>query len=123
MNWGRGIRNTFKYCGIYTPGTNPEFIEGDVFKTIIPLEAKEDEERILVLGWDKIRERLGDKLGDNEWKILKAIWENPASSIPEIAPKVGISTTAVENNLKKLRIKELIGRVGTPRTGYWKINI
>lgn len=51
----------------------------------------------LVLGWDEVRERLGDKLGDklgfklgdNEWKILKTIWENPTSSIPEIARKVG----------------------------------
>jgi DNA-binding MarR family transcriptional regulator len=49
-------------------------------------------------------------------EILKIIWENPASSIPEIARKEGISTTAVENNLKKLRIKELIGRVETPGT-------
>ena len=85
------------------------------------------------MGWDEVRERLddrlgnalgdklgdklgdglGDRLGDNECKILKVIWENPASSIPEIAQKVGISTTAVENNLKKLRVKELIGRVGT----------
>jgi ATP-dependent DNA helicase RecG len=128
---GSGIRNTFKYCGIYTPGTNPEFIEGDVFNTIVPLETKEDKVSSLVFEWDEIRERLGnklgnklgDRLGDNEWKILKAIWENPSCSIPEIARKVGISTTAVENNLKKLRIKELIGRVGTPRAGYWKINM
>lgn len=61
---GSGIRNTFKYCGMYTPGTNPEFIEGDVFRTVVPLEAKEDNERILVLGWDEVRERLGDRLGD-----------------------------------------------------------
>lgn len=34
---GSGVRNTYKYCGIYTPGTEPEFIEGDVFQAIIPI--------------------------------------------------------------------------------------
>jgi hypothetical protein len=69
-----------------------------IFKTIVPLKAKEDKERILGLGWDEVKERLdgrlghglgdklGNRLGDNEWKILKVIWENRASSIPEIAP-------------------------------------
>lgn len=35
---GSGVRNTFKYCGVYTPGATPKFIDGDIFKTIIPLE-------------------------------------------------------------------------------------
>ncbi len=35
---GSGVRNTCKYCGLYTPGTKPEFIEGDVFKAIIPIQ-------------------------------------------------------------------------------------
>jgi ATP-dependent DNA helicase RecG len=35
---GSGIQNTYKYCGLYTPGSNPEFIEGDVFKTSIPIQ-------------------------------------------------------------------------------------
>lgn len=35
---GSGVRNTYKYCGLYTPDTEPEFIEGDVFKTIIPIQ-------------------------------------------------------------------------------------
>jgi ATP-dependent DNA helicase RecG len=35
---GSGIRNTSKYCNIYNDnGGNAEFIEGDIFKTIIPL--------------------------------------------------------------------------------------
>lgn len=33
---GSGVRNIYKYNKIYS-GANPEFIEGDVFKTIIPL--------------------------------------------------------------------------------------
>jgi ATP-dependent DNA helicase RecG len=36
---GSGVRNIYKYNRIYS-GADPEFIEGDVFKTIIPLTAK-----------------------------------------------------------------------------------
>ena len=36
---GSGVRNIYKYNKIYA-GADPEFIEGDVFKTIIPLTAQ-----------------------------------------------------------------------------------
>lgn len=35
---GSGMRNTYKYTKLYSGGT-PEFIEGNVFKTMIPLTA------------------------------------------------------------------------------------
>lgn len=39
---GSGIRNTSKYCSEYNDNRgNAEFIEGDVFRTIIPLAVKE----------------------------------------------------------------------------------
>ena len=40
---GSGIRNVYKYSKIYL-GADPEFLEGDVFKTIIPLVSKSVEE-------------------------------------------------------------------------------
>ena len=33
---GSGMRNTYKYTRLYSGGT-PEFIEGDVFRTVVPL--------------------------------------------------------------------------------------
>ena len=69
----------------------------------------------------RIKKQLGDKLGDNEWKIIEIVWENPSASIPEMAEKIGISTTAVENNIKKLKEKNLLGRVGSAKAGHWEI--
>lgn len=34
---GSGMRNTYKYTKLYSGGT-PQFIEGDIFQTIIPLD-------------------------------------------------------------------------------------
>jgi ATP-dependent DNA helicase RecG len=43
-------------------------------------------------------------------------------AIPVMAEKLGISTTAVEKNLKKLKEKGAIARVGAARGGAWRIN-
>ena len=37
---GSGVRNVFKYTGIFSNGGNPQFIEDDVFKLIIPVTAQ-----------------------------------------------------------------------------------
>ena len=34
---GSGVRKIFKYCKYYS-GKEPEFVEGDVFRIIVPLE-------------------------------------------------------------------------------------
>lgn len=64
---GSGVRNVFKYCGIYTPGAEPEFIEGDIFKTIIPLKAKEEVKPIMLptLDWPEVRSKFGENTGSN----------------------------------------------------------
>lgn len=36
---GSGVRNIYKYNKIYS-GAEPTFIEGDIFKTIIPLTSQ-----------------------------------------------------------------------------------
>lgn len=44
---GSGVRKLFKYCRHYTGGKDPELIEGDIFKCIVPLtpEATKQVER------------------------------------------------------------------------------
>ena len=66
-------------------------------------------------------DRLGDRLGDNQRKIIEIIKENSKISIPQLAERIGISTTAVENNLSKLKKLGIIRRVGTTKKGFWEI--
>lgn len=58
---GSGVRNTFKYCGLYTPGTTPVFIEDDVFKTVIPLKTEENKEDGVDVV-EKVRRKFGENL-------------------------------------------------------------
>ncbi len=66
-------------------------------------------------------ERLGERLGENEGKILSLLSKDPHLSIPQIAEAIGISTTAVENNIKKLKEKGLLLRIGPAKGGRWKV--
>lgn len=65
--------------------------------------------------------KLGEKLGENERKILSILAGDPYLSIPQIADAIGISTTAVENNIKKLKRKGLLLRIGPAKGGRWKV--
>jgi ATP-dependent DNA helicase RecG len=124
---GSGVRNTFKYCGIYTPGTKPEFIEEDVFTTIIPLNAKEGEETVSVSNWEevrrKVRRKFGEKFGESSEKIVEMIFGNQYISASEMAEVIGITERAVEKQLAKLKERDIIDRIGPDKGGYWKIKV
>ncbi len=109
---GSGIRNTFKYCSIYTPGAKPEFIEGDVFKTIIPLMTKHGTTQITTqITIQKIPER-----------IIENLKKNPSLSRKELAELLGdITEDGVKYHIDKLKQEGKIERIGGTR-GYWKVN-
>ncbi|MBI4309250.1 MAG: putative DNA binding domain-containing protein [Candidatus Omnitrophica bacterium] len=54
-------------------------------------------------------------------KILQIMKENPAVTIPEIAKFTGLTVKGVEWNLKALKKKELLRRVGSTKGGHWEI--
>ena len=66
-------------------------------------------------------ERLGERLGDTEARILSILMEDPYRSIPMMAEALGISTTAVENNKRKLKRKGMLARKGPARGGRWMV--
>jgi len=69
----------------------------------------------------KIESRLGEKLGEKQIQILKLMHQNPKISIVEISTKLELSTTAIENNIKKLREKNILEHVGPAKGGQWRI--
>jgi ATP-dependent DNA helicase RecG len=66
-------------------------------------------------------EVLGERLGENEERTLVLLAEDDTRSIPEIAEVIGFSTTAVENNIGKLKRKGLLVREGPARGGRWVV--
>lgn len=62
-----------------------------------------------------------EKLGENEIKILDFIEQDKFVTIPVLSKSLKISTTAVENNLVKLKRKKVLKRVGPAKGGYWEV--
>ena len=115
--WGRGTLNMVEYCtraGLPEPKFEDKWgglaIIFKFKKTNVPEKVSE-----------RLGEKLGEKLGENQLKIIKLIENNTGISIKEIAREIGISTTAVENNIKKLKGKEILKRIGSAKGGYWEI--
>lgn len=64
---------------------------------------------------------LVDGLVESQQMILKLVAKNPKISKREMAEIIGISTTAIDKNIEKLKDEKLIKRVGSSRSGYWSI--
>jgi ATP-dependent DNA helicase RecG len=122
---GSGVRNVFKYTGIYTEGAKPEFMEGDVFQTIIPIKAIRELTKTGDSDWQlvrsKVRNKFGVKFGVNSEKILELIFNEPSLSAQAVAKKIGISARAVEKHLSWFKKNAILERIGPDKTGYWEI--
>ena len=70
---------------------------------------------------DKLGDRLGDKLGDNQKHILETLLNYPDISLSVLSKRIGISQTAIENNISKLKEKGLIKRIGPVKGGHWEV--
>ncbi len=53
--------------------------------------------------------------------ILKLIRDNPNITIAQLMIKTNLSEPGIKKNLKKLREKNLIKRIGAKKDGYWEI--
>jgi ATP-dependent DNA helicase RecG len=69
----------------------------------------------------KLGDKLGVKLGENEIKILELMRDNKYITTKELSEHIKISTTAVDNNISKLKKKGILERIGPAKGGHWKI--
>lgn len=73
---------------------------------------------------DKLRkswEKVGRKLGENRLSLLYLLYFSPKITGADMAKILGISTTAIDNNIKWLKDNDIIERIGNDRNGYWQV--
>ncbi len=66
---------------------------------------------------------VGVKLKKTQTKIVGFIKNNPNITIEEMAKYAGVETRTIERNIKKLKEKEIIDRVGAAKNGHWVVKI
>jgi ATP-dependent DNA helicase RecG len=63
----------------------------------------------------------GKSSGKSSGKILELLKANSTLTIPELAEQLGITTRAIEKNIKKLQTTGLLSRVGGRKEGNWEV--
>ena len=75
----------------------------------------------------KVGKKVGDKVGNKKGlnsrrqRIITEMRDNPNITTSELHQILGISETAVENNLTFLKENGYVERIGSKKTGYWKV--
>ena len=90
----------------------------------VELRMNTQKEEKLVEGLvEKLVERLVEKhnLTTNQANILQMMLDKNTISIDTISKKIGISTTAVDKNISRLKDLNLLRRAGHDRGGHWEV--
>ena len=58
-----------------------------------------------------------------EFKILKAIKTHPKMAQPEIATRVGVGKTTVQNTIVRFKKMGILVRRGSNKAGYWEVTL
>lgn len=107
---GSGFIKITKNSYLYS-GKPPVFEDKEMFRVTIPLlrDEKLDEKDLINLA--------NDTLNDT----LKLLQMNPSIKQKDMAIKLQVSEITIKRNIKELKEKGYIERVGARKNGYWKI--
>jgi len=123
---GSGVHNLFKYSKYYS-GKEPELIEGDVFKIIVPLDdeysfdaqiGKSNPVDKTLISVDRIADKT---LSENERKVLKYLKENGVIVSKTVKEITGLSATSSRDLMKKLILKRLVVAVGEKKNREYRL--
>ena len=66
--------------------------------------------------------RFGKEFGINDKQLLLTLDENPSLTASDISERMGVSTRAIEKQIKKFKDLGVICRQGSRKNGLWIIN-
>ena len=75
---------------------------------------------------DKVQDKVQDKfpeVGSTTWEVLNIIRENPKYTINDICNQLKLKERQVYKHISQQKKLGIIARVGSNKTGYWKVNI
>jgi predicted HTH transcriptional regulator len=114
---GSGVRNLYKYTKIYTNGGEPELIEGDMFRTIVPLSLIGASDNAQMS--DKTSDNVSDKLkmSDNTTrnKLLEYLRGNGEVTAAEAAKIIGRTPQTARRLLSELAAAGTVIATGANR--------
>jgi ATP-dependent DNA helicase RecG len=111
---GSGVRNLFQYTRHYSKRGDPELIEGDIFKIIIPLPSSSG-----AAANETVNETV--KLSVLDKKIIESIQRKNKITYDELSFLLKKARATFHRNIRQLTEKGVIRRVGPPKNGHWEV--
>lgn len=121
---GSGVRNLFKYSKFYS-GKEPEFIEDDIFRIIVPLQDN------YLDSYDYISTQSAEKTTQSTTRlriikvgedITELMRQEPELSQKQIAERLRLNVNTVKYYIKKMQEQGKIRHTGSSRKGKWIIS-
>jgi ATP-dependent DNA helicase RecG len=75
---------------------------------------------VILESLQKVGNKVGNNLSDNQKLIVQSMRENPKISAQKLSDIVDISVRKIEENISKLKEMKMIDRAGGTR-GYWEV--
>ncbi|HZX47822.1 MAG TPA: RNA-binding domain-containing protein [Nitrospirota bacterium] len=120
---GSGVLNVNKYLPVYAPGKRPQFIEGNSFKMIIPLDETMST-KVTVSGGtvsdivnDTVSDTVSDTVKERMSKIIIILEQNPGLRSKELSEKTGVTPVTIRRDMQKMQSVGLVVFKGSPKVG------
>jgi len=113
--WGSGLKRI--YDGCRASGVKVEFKKQKTGFMVVFYRGAGVTEKV----GEKVTEEVTEKVTENQRKILSEIAKNSSVTAPKLSARVGISERKIKENLKKLKEKRLLRRIGPDRGGRWEV--
>ena len=115
-SWGRGVE---KICDALKADDLP-MPEYTVHPGDIMIKFTGPDDRIVRVN-NKVNDRVNVHVNDRESALLNHLAQDPGYTVTQLAEMMKVSRKTIAGYLKALKEKGAIERIGTTRTGYWKI--
>jgi ATP-dependent DNA helicase RecG len=125
-SWGRGIQKITESCktaGLAAP--EYKYFSGSGFS--LRLDATDKYNRLSQVSSHtaspaELPDRVGKGRESSRERIIASIKDNPTITTLQLAQHIGISSKGVEKQLKVLRDKGILKRIGGRSNGHWELN-
>jgi len=116
---GSGIRNLYKYTKLYSGG-EPELIEGDIFKTIIPLPLANGKQANKTSRKNK-QIKHANKTSDRKKFIEAYLEEHGKVTVVDLAEKLKLSEGRVRAILLKMVNDGFVVKIGKTKSAHYEL--
>lgn len=100
-------------------GQEPKFVEGDVFRIIVPLDDEYSSETATTLLTTQTATQTATQ--SSEQLIIALLKQEPSLSQKQIADRLNMNLNTVKYHVRKQQEQGRLQRIGTTRKGQWVV--